>query len=85
MHSPAVAMLNHWIWFLESAVDEDQDEKCHYSPGASFFIQGIISLLEQIILVDDAMWEQTIEHYRALSAITMQLLHDLGAFSTAGS
>jgi hypothetical protein len=25
-HTHVVAMLNHLIWFLESAVDEDQDE-----------------------------------------------------------
>jgi hypothetical protein len=30
-------MLNHLIWFLESAVDEDQGEQCQYSPGSSFY------------------------------------------------
>jgi hypothetical protein len=78
-HAPAVAMFNHLIWFLESAVDEDQDKQCHYSPGASFFIQGIIALREQIIVVGDARWEQTTYHCCALSTITMQLLHNLGA------
>jgi hypothetical protein len=43
-HAPAVGMLNHLIWFLELAVDEDQDEQCHYSSGWSFFIQGFIAL-----------------------------------------
>jgi hypothetical protein len=28
-HAPAVTMINHLIWFMESAVDEDQDEQCH--------------------------------------------------------
>jgi hypothetical protein len=36
IHAPAVAMINHLIWFMESAVDEDQDEQCHYSPGCTF-------------------------------------------------
>jgi hypothetical protein len=71
-------MRNHLIWFLESAVDKDEDKQCHYSPGASFFIQGIIALWEQIIVVGDSRWEQTPEHCRALSAITIQLFHDFG-------
>jgi hypothetical protein len=58
-HAPAVAMLNHLIWFLESAVDEDQDEQCNYSPGVSFFIQGIIALREQIMIGGEARWQQT--------------------------
>jgi hypothetical protein len=40
MHAPVVAMLSHLIWFLESAVDEDQDEQCHYSPIASHLHKG---------------------------------------------
>jgi hypothetical protein len=43
-HAPEVGMFNHLIWFLESAVDEDQDEQCHYSPGSSCFKQGCIDL-----------------------------------------
>jgi hypothetical protein len=78
-HAPTGGMLNHLIWFLESAVDEDQDEQCHYSSGASFFIQGAISMREKITVVGDARWEQSTEHCRAFSSIAMQLLHDLGA------
>jgi hypothetical protein len=77
-HAMAVDMLNHLILFLDSAVDKAQDEQCHYSPGAFFFTQGDIVLREQIKVVGDAMWEQTTEHCHAFSAITMQLLHDLG-------
>jgi hypothetical protein len=72
-------MLNHLIWFLELAIDEDQDEQCYYSPGASFFIQGVIALRVKIMVVGEARWEQSMEHYRAFSAIDMQLLHNLGA------
>jgi hypothetical protein len=78
LHAQMVAMLNHLIWFLESAVDEDQDEQCHYSPGASFFIQGVIALQEQIMVLGDARWEQSTEHCRVFSTNAMQLLHDLG-------
>jgi hypothetical protein len=77
--APAVAVINHLIRFLESAVDEDQDEQCNYSSGASFFIQGIIALRTQSTVVGDVKWEQTTERCRAFSAIAMQLLHDLGA------
>jgi hypothetical protein len=70
-HAPAVRMLNHLIWFLESAVGEDQDEQSHYSPGSSFFIQGAIALREQTTVVGDARWEQSMEHCRAFSSITM--------------
>jgi hypothetical protein len=28
-HAPTVDMLHHVIWFLERAVDEDQEEQCH--------------------------------------------------------
>jgi hypothetical protein len=45
-HAPAVAMLNHLVWFLESAVDEDHDKQCHYRRGSSLFIQGVIALRE---------------------------------------
>jgi hypothetical protein len=72
-------MLNHLIWFLESAVDEDKGEQCQYSPGSSFFIQGIIALREQIKVVGDAWWKQSTERCRAFSAVAMQLLHNLGA------
>jgi hypothetical protein len=72
-------MLNRLIWFLELAVDDDQDEQCHYSPGSSCFVQGVISLQEQITVVGDAMWEQSTEHCCAFSVISMQLLHNLGA------
>jgi hypothetical protein len=78
MHAPSVVLINHLVWFLESAVEEDQDKQCHYSPGASIFRQGVISP-EQITVVGDAMWEQTSEHCRAFSAINMQLLHGLCA------
>jgi hypothetical protein len=61
----ALGMLNHLIWFLESAVDEDQDEQCHYSPGSSFLIQCIITLQEQTTVVVDARWGQSKEHCRA--------------------
>jgi hypothetical protein len=79
-HAPSAGMLNHLIWFLESAVDEYQDEQCHYSPGSSFFVQGVIALREQIMVVGEVRWEQSTEHCRAFSAIAMQFLHDLGAF-----
>jgi hypothetical protein len=78
-HTPAVAMLNHLICFMESAVNEDQDKQCHYSPVSSFFIRGVIALREQSTVVGDARWEQSTEHSHAFSAIAIQLLHDLGA------
>jgi hypothetical protein len=77
-HALVVAMINHLIWFLESAVDEDRDKRCHYSLGISIFTQGVIALREPITVVGVVRWEQTTEHCRAFSAITMQLLHDLG-------
>jgi hypothetical protein len=64
---------------MELAFDEDQYDQCNYSPGSSFFIQGVIDLREQITVVGDARWEQSTEHCRAFSTIVMQLLHDLGA------
>jgi hypothetical protein len=39
-HAPAVEMLNHLVCFLESAVDKDKDEQCHYSPGSSFLYKA---------------------------------------------
>jgi hypothetical protein len=78
-HAPAVGMLNHLIWFLKLAIDEDQDEQYHYCPGASFFIQGVVALREPITVVGDARWEKSTEHCRAFSDIAMQLLHYLGA------
>jgi hypothetical protein len=58
-NAPAVGMLNRLIWFLEFVVNEDQDIQCHYSPGSSLFILGIISLREKIMVVGDAWWEQS--------------------------
>jgi hypothetical protein len=40
MHAPAFAMINHLIWFLESSVEEDQDEHCHYSPEHPFLYKA---------------------------------------------
>jgi hypothetical protein len=79
IHAPAVALINHLIWILESAVDVDEYDQCHYFQGASLFIQGIISLQEQNAVVGDTMWKQTAEHCHAFYATTMQLLHDLEA------
>jgi hypothetical protein len=76
---PTVVMPNHLVWFLELSVDEDQDEQCHCTPGSSLFTQGVISVREQITLLGGVRWEQTMEHCRAFSTITMKLLHDLGA------
>jgi hypothetical protein len=76
--APELAMFNHLIWFLESDMDEYQDKKCHYSPGAYIFTREVISLREEVTVVGNMRWEQTTEHYRAFSAIAMQLLHDVG-------
>jgi hypothetical protein len=78
MHTPAVSMINHLVWFLESAVDEDQEEQCHYTPRLYLFTQVVTALWEQISIVGGTRLEQTMEHCRAFSAIAMQLLHDLG-------
>jgi hypothetical protein len=56
-HTPAVAMINPLVWFLESAVKEIKTSNAISPRGASFFIQGIIALQEQIIVVGNARWK----------------------------
>jgi hypothetical protein len=58
-HAHTVAMLNHLVWFFEFTIEEEQDLQCHYAPGSSFFIRGIIALMKKIIVVGDARWEHT--------------------------
>jgi hypothetical protein len=50
-------MINPLVWFLESAVKETKTSNAISPRGASFFIQGIIALQEQIIVVGNARWK----------------------------